>query len=168
MKKRNRETLERAQYIFDTGKLIQDRILHIHTSQLAAGGRTNGTGELSVSQLHLVRTIREQKEVTITQLADLLDVSPPSASVMVDRLVDKGVLTREQSKNDRRKVLVRISPEATMRIEKVESAILQSFEDLVERIGSQAARKWCEVLARIKFVLEEDARAEASQAQKKR
>ncbi len=92
MKKEKKETLEQARYIFSTGKLIQDRILRIHTGQLAAGSRDGGYEELSVSQLHLVRMIRDRGEATITQLAVLLDVSPPSASVMVDRLVDKGML----------------------------------------------------------------------------
>jgi len=168
MKKEKKETLEQARYIFSTGKLIQDRILRIHTGQLAAGSRDGGYEELSVSQLHLVRMIRDRGEATITQLAVLLDVSPPSASVMVDRLVDKGMLKREQSRVDRRKVLVRISPKAVKRIEKVENAILQSFEDLVERIGPQAARKWCEALARIKVVLEGDLRTESSRTLNKR
>ena len=156
MNKKKKETMEHARYIFTTGKLIHDRILYIHTSHLAEGAGDDGPGELSLSQMQLVRMIRDREEATITELAELLHVSPPSASVMVDRLVEKGIVTREQSRKDRRKVLVRISPEAIKRIEKIENAILLSFVELVEKIGSQTSRKWCEVLARIKEVLKED------------
>lgn len=156
MNKKKKEVMEHAHYIFTTGKLIHDRILHIHTSHLAQGADGDGSGELSLSQMQLVRMIRNREETTITELAELLQVSPPSASVMVDRLVEKGIVTRQQSRADRRKVLVRISPEAIKRIEKIENAILFSFVELVEKIGPQTSRKWCEVLARIKEVLREE------------
>ena len=94
----------------------------------------------------------------IKELSELLGVAPPSASTMVDRLVEKKILVREMSPEDRRKVIVRVSPEAVADIEKTEEAVLSSFVDLVEKVGPETARKWCEVLERIKFVLEEEAK----------
>jgi DNA-binding MarR family transcriptional regulator len=89
----------------------------------------------------------------MSELAELLGVSPPSASTMVDRLVDKGVLSREHSTEDRRKVVVRISPESAKNIESVESSILQLFEGLVEKLGPETTRQWCRVLKHVNAVL---------------
>ena len=106
---------------------------------------------------YLFMHVRHHGKVTIKDLSELLGVAPPSASAMVDRLVEKRILIREMSPEDRRKVIVRVSPEAMADTEKTEEAVLSSFVDLVEKVGPETARKWCEVLERIKFVLEEEA-----------
>lgn len=143
---------EQARYLFTTGKIIHDRILKIQSNHLASDC-CDGFGELSVSQLHTVRLVRKRGTLAMSELAELLGVSPPSASSMVDRLVDKGVLCREHSTEDRRKVVVRISPEAVKNIESVESGILRLFEALVEQLGPETTRQWCHVLQRVNTIL---------------
>ena len=143
---------EQARYIFTTGKIIHDRILKIQSNQLASGS-CEAFGELSVSQVHVIRLVRKCGTLAMSELAELLGVSPPSASTMVDRLVDKGVLSREHSTEDRRKVVVRISPEAVKKIELIEASILQLFESLVEKLGPETTRQWCRVLKHINAVL---------------
>jgi DNA-binding MarR family transcriptional regulator len=143
---------KQARYIFTTGKVIHDRILKIQSQQLASGS-CDAFGDLSVSQLHVIRLVRKQGVLAMSELAELLAVSPPSASAMVDRLVEKGVLCRERSTQDRRKVVVRISPEAVKKIESVEANIIRLFEALVEQLGPETTRQWCQVLKRITAVL---------------
>jgi len=109
-----------------------------------------------MTQLYAVKATRAHGHVTITQLSEILNVSPPSASAMVDRLVEKGMLIRERSSEDRRKVLVRVSPDAVKDIEKVEEKILNIFVELVEKIGPESAAKWCEVLGQIKEILKKN------------
>ena len=143
---------EQARYIFTTGKVIHDRILKIQSNQLASDS-CDAFGELSVNQVHMIRLVRKHGTLAMSELAVRLGVSPPSASTMVDRLVDKGVLNREHSTEDRRKVVVRISPEAIKKIASVETSILQLFENLVEKLGPETTRQWCRVLGRINAVL---------------
>ena len=52
-------------------------------------------------------------------------------------------------------MVVRVSPEAEKDIERVEAAILGKFEEIVRKIGADAARKWAEALERVKEVIEE-------------
>jgi MarR family transcriptional regulator, lower aerobic nicotinate degradation pathway regulator len=143
-----------ARNIFDSGRTIHEMIIRIQVRCLAEACRKGSFNELSVAQLQAVKTIRCAKEVTISRLAELLEVSVPSASTMVDRLVEKGILIRERNHKDRRKVVVQISPEAVTDINKVESAILNTFEDIVRSIGLNNSRKWVEVLERVKEVIE--------------
>lgn len=147
------ETLAQARYIFTTGKIIRDHIFRVQSSHLAACGKSEALGELSIPQYHTIMVVRMWGQITMTELSAQLGVSPPSASAMVDRLVGKGILIREHSREDRRKVVVRISPEALKDIEGLEDTILRSFVELVEKIGPETARKWCEVLERVKSVL---------------
>ena len=149
-----KEPIDRARYIFSTEKMIRDHILRTQTANLASCGKSGALGDLSLPQFHAIMIVRALERVTITELSDRLGVSPPSASAMVDRLVEKGILNREHSTKDRRKVMVQISPEAIKDIEGVEETFLRSFVEIVERIGPETARKWCEVLDQVKSVLE--------------
>ncbi len=148
-------TIDSARYIFTTGKLIHDQILKIQSQYLSCC-EAGPLADLSVAQLHVIRVIRSHGEMAMSELADQVGVSPPSASAMVDRLVEKGVLCREHSTEDRRKVVVRISPEGERKAEEVEAGILKLFVDLVEKLGPGTTEKWCQVLERVKAVLAQD------------
>jgi DNA-binding MarR family transcriptional regulator len=149
------ESLRLARYIITHGKVIQDKIIRRHTLQLGQGRCKSMYKDITVPQLQTIISIYNHGEVSMTQLSSLTGVSPPSASAMVDRLVEKGILMREHSARDRRKVMVRILPDAVKGIQQVETGILQSFANLVENIGYETAAQWCEVLDKIKVALEE-------------
>lgn len=101
-------------------------------------------------QIEAMMAIHDRGQVTIKELARALDVSAPSASSMVDRLVDVGALTREQSKLDRREVVVRLSPDAVEHMDAMERHILQSIVVMIEKIGPEYARMWCEVYEKLR------------------
>lgn len=147
------QALEQARYIFSVGKMIRR---HVFTSltQLEVCGRESGCTEISMAQMNLFMAVRGREELTLSGLADILGVSSPSASVMVDRLVERGMLIRERSSRDRRKVIIGLSPEAERLLTTVEERVLASFVGLVEEVGPETARKWGEVLHRVEEVLD--------------
>ncbi len=152
----NQDVIEQARYIFRTGKLIRDRIFRIHTRLLAQDASRGKYRELSMPQVHAIMVARDRDQATITEIAGVLGVSLPSASAMVDRLVEKGILVRRHDRRDRRRVLVSVAPKAVREIEKINDTILQSFVDLVEKIGPETTAQWCEVLRRVNQVLEKE------------
>jgi len=106
--------------------------------------------------MNALMMVRDRSQVTIKELAEALGVSAPSASVMVDRLVEMGMVTREQSRVDRREVVVQVAPEAVETIERMEKQALQSIVEIIDKIGPKYARMWCEALGRIREVLREE------------
>ena len=147
------QTIEQARYIFSVGKMIRHHVFNSLT-QLEVCGRENGCTELSMAQMNLLMAVRPHEELTLSGLADILGVSPPSVSVMVDRLVERGMLTRERSTRDRRKVVIQLSPDADHQLAKMEEKVLAAFVELVEEVGPETARKWGEVLQRVEQVLQ--------------
>lgn len=156
------ETWDQARYIFTTGKLMRDRIDRIISTHMVTCESCKNLKDLSLAQLHLIMNIRKQGSMTITQIAHAMGVSPPSASVMVDRLVDKGLLVRRQNAQDRRKVEVQISPEAIQTSHEIENSILEFFAGMVKKLGPEISRKWCEVLEKVKTVLETEQKVETN------
>jgi len=152
-----RDTLsEQARYIFTTGRSIRDFVDRNVAQVLAAEGKDSICGELSVNQMHALMLIQNRGQVSISELAALLGVSAPSASAMVERLVEKGALTREPNPRDRRRMDVRIAPAVHKDFERLNADLLTAFETLVEKAGEETTRMWCEVLKRIKQVLDDE------------
>jgi DNA-binding MarR family transcriptional regulator len=145
-------TREQAGYIFSVGRMLRD---HMHNSlaRLHLNDRNPDGCDLSMAQMNLMMAVRNHEELTLSKLAELLKVSPPSVSVMVERLVERKMLIRTRSSTDRRKVIISLSPESEQRIEKMEEQMLASFIELVEELGPETARKWGEVLERVEEVL---------------
>ncbi|CAB5093567.1 hypothetical protein D3OALGA1CA_3350 [Olavius algarvensis associated proteobacterium Delta 3] len=146
-------TLDQARYIFTTGKIIRDRIDRIINDYLTQMGTSDEYFGLSYPQLHAMMMVRMREQLTMSELAELLEVSPSSASSMVDKLVERGCLVREHSTADRRKVIVTVSEEAKHSISGIEEKLLQLFTDIVEKIGPDTTQKWCDVLKEVKKAL---------------
>jgi len=67
------------------------------------------SGSLSIVHLNLLMLLRFNGPLTMSRLADLLDVSVASATGIVDRMEKKGVIERKRSDEDRRVVEVHVS-----------------------------------------------------------
>jgi MarR family transcriptional regulator, organic hydroperoxide resistance regulator len=87
----------------------------------------------SPGQLHLLGLLNELGPTTVSHLAALLGTSPPSASAMVDRMVDTGLVVRERNEDDRRVVTVSLSPGGKNALE----AALGGRRGMLERVLSQ-------------------------------
>ncbi|MFP7754315.1 MarR family winged helix-turn-helix transcriptional regulator [Thermodesulfobacteriota bacterium B35] len=148
------EAMDYARYIFGVGKKLRR---HVFTRMARLKRRDSGCviPDLSVAQLDLLMSVRSQGEVSLSGLAALLGVSPPSASVMVERLVERGLLVRQRSTTDRRRVMIRVSPGESDRLDRIEEQILATFVELVEDVGKETARRWAEVLGQVEQVLQQ-------------
>lgn len=147
-----RGTGEQARYIFRVGKLVQHHIFST-IAQLETAQACGGPLELSVSQFKLLMTVRHHREMTVKELAAKLGVSPPSVSVMVDKLVERKLLIRDRSPQDRRKVVIQVSPNEEACLDAMEERVLQVFTRLLDDVGPDIARKWEEVLMSVEKVL---------------
>ncbi len=147
----DQKIIEQARFIFTTGKLLRRHIFS--TLARSEGEGKHGCSDLSLAQFNLLMAVQNHGAITGGELAAQLGVSPPSVSVMVERLVERGMLIRERSKADRRKVVLRISNDEALHLARIEEQVLASFVDLVEAVGDETADKWVEVLQQVEQVL---------------
>jgi DNA-binding MarR family transcriptional regulator len=74
--------------------------------------------DISVEQFHILRYIRHG-HCSVSELADARNISRPAVSQGVDALVNKGLVTRTQSKEDRRYVELELTPEGNALLDSV-------------------------------------------------
>lgn len=153
---KNNNMLTDARYIFATGRLIHDNIHRIIAAAGMEKGKNAPFGKLSYQQKNMIMLIHGQESVSVTELAGMLNVSPPSVSAMVERLVERGLLTRTPCEKDRRRVEIRVASEALEQIAFVERKIQESFEGLVEELGPETTSQWCQVLEQVKRIMDEN------------
>lgn len=66
--------------------------------------------ELTFAQARALFMLAARKELTVSQLAKALDVGNPTASLLVQQLVERGLVTRTEQETDRRHTILRLSP----------------------------------------------------------
>ncbi|MBI9076040.1 MAG: MarR family transcriptional regulator [Desulfatibacillum sp.] len=151
----NDETMEQARFIFSSVVMMRDLMFRAQRKS-AWFAKRSGLESLTLPQMHAVFAVQARGEVTISQLAEALDVSPPSVSVMVDRLVEKGIFQRRHCEEDRRKVMVCMSPKIDGAMQEFEETGLVVFADIVDKIGPETTRKWIEVFGEIRKAMNKD------------
>jgi DNA-binding MarR family transcriptional regulator len=76
--------------------------------------RCAGTGRMvkagiSMTHLHILWVLEHHGDLTMSRLAELLDVSVSNATGLIDRMEERGLVERSRVPSDRRIVLVRAS-----------------------------------------------------------
>ena len=109
---------------------------------------------LTISQQRMLRvvwqmTCRNPEGVILRELADKLGLSSSAVSVMVDNLVQKKVLIREQQAEDRRKVLIRLSKENMNEIFRAESGYIPLIEKFREQCDPEKMHCFEEILSEL-------------------
>jgi len=143
-----------ARYIFITERVIGNHINRkISQKLLGCKGRI-AQWKMSLSQFNTVNIILEHGQLTNAELSTLLGISAPSASAMIERLVKKGIVIRKRNPYDRRKIVVAISPQAKKGISRLNQIVLESIAELIDRVGPETARAWCEVLKQVEKIVQ--------------
>ncbi len=75
--------------------------------------RKLSNGSLSLSEMHMLESIGKHRNVgmTITEIAQDLEITPPSVTAMIKRLEKKGYIVKDRSRQDGRCVHVLLTRE---------------------------------------------------------
>jgi DNA-binding MarR family transcriptional regulator len=103
---------------------------------LHAGGRdfyrAVGELDLSISQIRTLHLLTaEVEEATLKGLADEIGLSLPATSRSVDSLLQRGLVTRVESADDRRAKTVRATPGAHALVDRLTQLRIAGIADLV-------------------------------------
>lgn len=113
---------------------------------MIAGFRCAGTGRMvkagvSMTHMHVMWLLDHHGDLHMGQLAELVDVSMSNATGIVDRMEERGLVERVRVPNDRRVVLVRLTPAGVQAIETMEAIKQDRVRGILGRLeASQLTR----------------------------
>jgi DNA-binding MarR family transcriptional regulator len=108
--------------------------------------------DLTYNQYKTLLTIADRGECSLGELGRELEVAMSSASQMVDRLVGQGLVNREQDADNRRQVIIRLTPQGQELIGELRRGIIRRYEKILDRLSDrdqEALVESFETIARI-------------------
>jgi DNA-binding MarR family transcriptional regulator len=92
---------------------------------------------ISMAQLHVMHMLEGHGELAMSRLADMLDVSFSAATGLVDRVEERGFVERIRVPEDRRVVLVRITPAGRQMLDDVELVRAALIERVLDQLDDR-------------------------------
>ena len=103
--------------------------------------------EVSRAQSNTILAIKQlcdtfPEGVSLKKLAETVGVTPAAVSVTVEILVSKKIIKRTQSKDDRRGILLSLTPQTQRLFEIVDQSLGQAVLTVADELGPQTLRDW--------------------------
>ncbi len=92
--------IEYLNLLRDFGRLYRDKIID---------GNPQHNSDLKLSQIKALYAFRDSDCLSMKELANNIGVKLPNMTMMVDNLMDEGIVERDRDTHDRRKVIVRLT-----------------------------------------------------------
>ena len=106
---------------------------------------------LSPQQLNVLRILRGTRDgMTVNSIKDLMVDKAPHLTRLSDKLIDKNLIERKRSDNDRRVVFLKISENGLKLLKKMDNDKLFDKMNYIEVITEEEAEKFSEILDRIR------------------
>lgn len=91
--------------------------LRVSVGRLARRLRQQSLGGLTPSQSSILATLDRHGPMNMSEIADHEAISKPSATGIVGRLIEKGLVSRQADPDDGRSAIVTISPEGRSQLD---------------------------------------------------
>ena len=92
---------------------------------------------LTATELECFRLVQHEGPLTASDLAQETGLTRPSLSVIVDKLVARKFLRREQDRTDRRRWILRTNPAAIAKVDAVYAAHASRTEKLLDEYSDE-------------------------------
>lgn len=112
---------------------------------------------LSLPQYHLLVALRDADELTVGVLAEAAGVAAPTATRMLDCLARDGYVERRHSEEDRRSVLVSLTPAGRVAVQAAHARVSAWRRRVYDALEPQEREQAAALLTRLSQVMEEQA-----------
>ncbi len=119
------------------------------------GRETQRPGELSDAQYGLLFGLRCAPQLSSSELASAADLSPASATEMLDGLAEAGLVRRERSARDRRVVLISLTDRGRALVEERRARYEPRWRAALAEFSDEELRIAAAVLDRLRKMFDE-------------
>ena len=110
---------------------------------------------ISMAQLNILFTLQREGEMPMSRLADTLNVSLSNATGLIDRIEERGFVERSGVPEDRRIVLIRVTPAGTRMLEEVDALSDELLRGVLSRLGRSRLAGVAQAVADLRLALDE-------------
>jgi DNA-binding MarR family transcriptional regulator len=114
-------------------KELQDLLQQWRELMSAARPRWSAA-DLTFTQLRALSVLARRQPLRMSDLAEALGMTAASASALIDRMVQRGFVTRRSDPDDRRTVLVELSRRGQRILDVMERGSSEHFTRMIEKM----------------------------------
>jgi DNA-binding MarR family transcriptional regulator len=111
---------------------------------------------VSMTQIHVLRQLEQHGAMSMSRIAELLDVSLSNATGLIDRMVERGLVERVGVPNDRRVVLVRPAAGGQQALDETEGIKLDWIRTICDRLDDVQLRRISKSIADLRGTIAEE------------
>lgn len=104
---------------------------------------------LTIAQLETLRCVTEKKQVLMKEVAKNFNITPPSATAMIDHLVKLGLISRSQNAKDRRAVHLALTSKGGKVFKKTTEEQQRRLKTLLGRLNSKEKNQLLKILIKM-------------------
>jgi DNA-binding MarR family transcriptional regulator len=108
---------------------------------------------MTLGQCHAIVEIGRAGELSLNELAELLNLDNSTMSRAVNNLVEQGYLVREADKADRRYVKILLTEQGLSTFKSIETGMERYFEDILDSIPEEKQEQVVESLSLLEAAL---------------
>ena len=106
-------------------------------------------GNVSFPQYCLLGMLREEKQLTMSEIAQRMGHSTAAATGLIDRLENLGHVRRTHAKDDRRKVLVQITASGLALVAEVRDDMVSNVLKIMTLLDTHEQKTWLQIYEKI-------------------
>lgn len=91
---------------------------------------------LTTPQLHLLQVIGQKQSCKVSELAQFLGVQPSAITPLIDRLVQGGLVLRENSEQDRRVVIISLTDQGVELWSQIKKEMNENIKQYLTKLDS--------------------------------
>ncbi|HHV79237.1 MAG TPA: MarR family transcriptional regulator [Firmicutes bacterium] len=135
-----------ARQVMELVPLIMD---HIRAEMRR--GYKNG---LSVPQFRTLARVGRQPDASLSEVAEHIGVTLPTMSRIVDRLVERGLITRQNHPDSRRRLVLNLTAEGSALLESARASLIEKLTQRLETLSIEDRLTIEKALATLAAVLD--------------
>ena len=133
---------------------ILDQLEPLIARQRRAVARQGCLRAISSTQLHVLFVLDCHSPLAMGRLAELLDVSLPNVTGIVDRMVEHGLLERGRAEDDRRVVTVAPTAAGRQMVEDIDLVRRQALAMILDRLDAGQQQQALHIFGELRHIAE--------------
>jgi DNA-binding MarR family transcriptional regulator len=103
--------------------------------------------DISMTHFHLLSMLERHGSITMSRIAELLDVSVSNATGLIDRIEERGLVERVRVPSDRRAVHVQLTDEGQAKLREIELFKEDMIHAVLARLDERQLRRAAQAMA---------------------
>ena len=138
-----------------TGELRRDAeqlahfVLEMQRCFLLRLSKELAPGNVSFSQFFLLASLDHKEVLTMSAIAQKMEHTTAAASGLVARLENLGYVVRSHASDDRRKVMVCITPQGSALVRRIREEMICNLMKMMSRLSPSEQKSWLQIYGKI-------------------